>query len=207
MNIKLKLSKRRPKPKGAKKTEILQRLKPRKVLSQKTAKTPNAPKLTFKLTKKQKIDASEVKPTAEFRKLPEAAVAVETYPVTAGYSKVSIASLPELGGGKAYFIEEVALSDVETAQLFMLNAIISKELDPPQNMIDPKRHVADEAVRLSVKYGLDKLIADESWPKLFYYLHRNLIGFGDIDTIMNDPQIEDISVNGVGLPVYVWHRK
>ncbi len=207
MDIKLKLPKRRPKPKGAKKTGILQRLKPRKVISQKTDKTPKAPKLTFKLTEKQKIDASKLKPTAEFRKLPEAAVTVETYPVTAGYSKVSIASLPELGGGKAYFIEEVALSDIETAQLFMLNEIISKELDPPQNMIDPKRHVADEAVRLSIKYGLEKLIVDESWPKLFYYLHRNLIGFGDIDTIMNDPQIEDISVNGVGLPVYVWHRK
>jgi flagellar protein FlaI len=54
---------------------------------------------------------------------------------------------------------------------------------------------------------LAEKIAKDSWPKLQYYLHRDLVGYGDIDVIMNDPMIEDVSVNGVNLPVYVWHRK
>jgi archaeal flagellar protein FlaI len=33
------------------------------------------------------------------------------------------------------------------------------------------------------------------------------LGFGHIHTIMKDPMIEDLSVNGLGTPVYVWHRK
>jgi flagellar protein FlaI len=203
MDFKAKIGQKKSTTKSAKKAGILKGLRPKRA-SGATAKTP---KLSIKLTKKPKMAAPEVKPTAEFRKLPEGAVKTETYPVMAGFSRVSIACLPELGGGKSYFIEEISLSDTERAQLLMLNGIISKELDPPENLIDPKMHVANEALRLAVKYGLDKLIADESWPKLLYYLHRNLIGFGDIDTIMHDPQIEDISVNGVGLPVYVWHRK
>jgi len=47
----------------------------------------------------------------------------------------------------------------------------------------------------------------ESWAKILYYLHRDFLGFGHIHVIMNDPMIEDISVNGMDTPVYVWHRK
>ncbi len=148
-----------------------------------------------------------MQPTATFRKLPQEAQAIETYTVEPPFSQIVIASLPELGGGKAYFIDETELSDDEKACLFNLNEIISKELEPPKDNIDPKTHLAQETVRLAIKYGLDKKIPESYWPKLHYYLHRNLIGFGDIDVIMHDPQIEDISVNGVGLPVYVWHRK
>ncbi len=115
--------------------------------------------------------------------------------------------MPELGGGLAYYIDEVELSDIEKDMLNNLNEIISKELEPPKDGINPRTHVANEALRLAKKYGFDKKIRQESWPKIQYYLHRNFVGFGDIDVVMNDPMIEDLSVNGVGLPVYVWHRK
>jgi flagellar protein FlaI len=158
-------------------------------------------------TNKNKKQPVTIKPTAIFNALPQTAQTIEVYPVEEAFSKITIASLPELGGGKAYFIDEIMLSEEEKTFLFTLNEMISKEIEPPKNMIDPKNHVAQEALRLSTKYGLNKKIASESWPKIQHYLYRNLIGFGDIDTIMNDPQIEDISVNGVNLPVYVWHRK
>jgi len=32
------------------------------------------------------------------------------------------------------------------------------------------------------------------------------VGFGYIDPLMRDPYIEDISCDGVGKPIYVWHR-
>ncbi len=146
-------------------------------------------------------------PSAEFRTIPEGSRKIEVYPIEGVFSQITIASLPELGGGKAYFVEEVKLDETEKAHLFMLNEIVSKEMEPPKNLETPKSHVAKEVKRLAAKYGIDKQITDESWLKIYYYLFRNLIGFGDIDTIMNDPQIEDISVNGLGLPVYVWHRK
>lgn len=41
---------------------------------------------------------------------------------------------------------------------------------------------------------------------LIYYIGRDIIGLGKIEGLMNDPNIEDISCDGVGIPVYVYHR-
>jgi len=146
-------------------------------------------------------------PTVIFKKLPEDTQTIETYAMKSPYSKVTITSLPELGGGKAYYIEEVELTEEEKEILRKLLDIISKELEPPKTEMDPRTHVANEARRLAKKYGVAKKINEDSWSKIQYYLQRNLVGFGDIDVIMNDPMIEDLSVNGVDIPVYVWHRK
>jgi flagellar protein FlaI len=41
--------------------------------------------------------------------------------------------------------------------------------------------------------------------KLLYYIEREIIGYGLIDPIKNDQQIEDISCNGYNEPVFVYH--
>lgn len=159
--------------------------------------------LRAKFTKRPSIPPT----TVIFKKLPEKPQIVETYEVQPPYSKVTIVSLPELGGGKAYYIQEIELTVFEKQILLRLFDIISKELEPPESGADLKIHIEDEARRLAKKYGFAKEIKEESWPKILYYLQRDLLGFGDIHVIMNDRLIEDLSVNGVDLPVYVWHRR
>ncbi|MDD1662037.1 MAG: type II/IV secretion system ATPase subunit, partial [Methanomicrobiales archaeon] len=47
-------------------------------------------------------------------------------------------------------------------------------------------------------------------PSLFrlqYYLVRNFLGWSRIDALMKDPQIEDISCDGVGIPIFLYHRR
>ncbi len=39
-----------------------------------------------------------------------------------------------------------------------------------------------------------------------YYVQREFLGFGKIDALMKDPNIEDISCDGVGIPIFVFHR-
>ncbi len=142
-----------------------------------------------------------------FKKIPEKSTTIEVFNIEPPYSKVVIASLPELGGGYTYNILETDFTDFEKEFHKKLFDILSKEIEPPSGEMDPKAHVSREALRISNKYGLTKKIPPESWEKIQYYLQRDLVGFGDINVIMNDPMIEDLSVNGVGLPVYVWHRK
>jgi len=146
-------------------------------------------------------------PTVVFAKLPQNAQIIETYPIQTPYSKVTIVSLPELGGAKAYHIEEIELTEKEKEILQKLTDIISREIEPPEKDTDPKTHIENEAHRLAKKYGFAKKLTPDSWPKIIYYLQRDLIGFGPIHVIMNDRMIEDTSVNGVNIPVYVWHRK
>lgn len=42
--------------------------------------------------------------------------------------------------------------------------------------------------------------------KIQYYLYRDYIGLGKIEPLMHDPYIEDISCDGIGIPIYVYHR-
>jgi flagellar protein FlaI len=48
----------------------------------------------------------------------------------------------------------------------------------------------------SIEYGL----------KMKYYVFRQTIGLDKIDALMMDPNIEDISCDGVGLPIFIFHR-
>ena len=41
---------------------------------------------------------------------------------------------------------------------------------------------------------------------LMYYIDRDFLGMGVIEPLMRDPEIEDISCDGVGIPLYVFHR-
>jgi flagellar protein FlaI len=46
-----------------------------------------------------------------------------------------------------------------------------------------------------------------SREKLQYYIERNYLGYGKIDGLMRDPSLEDISCNGVEIPMFLFHQK
>ncbi len=54
---------------------------------------------------------------------------------------------------------------------------------------------------------LDIQLKKASRERILYYVKRDFIGFGPIDVMMNDDDPEDISCDGVGIPIYVFHRK
>ncbi len=65
-----------------------------------------------------------------------------------------------------------------------------------------------------VKKNVDKILKDlgiklssGSYLKIMYYIYRNFVGYNEIHVILNDPYIEDISCDGINVPVYVVHRK
>jgi archaeal flagellar protein FlaI len=49
-------------------------------------------------------------------------------------------------------------------------------------------------------------INKNSIDKFTYYVKRDFLGYGSIDVLIRDQNIEDISCNGTGIPIYVWHR-
>lgn len=50
-------------------------------------------------------------------------------------------------------------------------------------------------------------IAESELESVAYYVVRDLTGYGPLDPLIRDQQIEDITCNGVELPVYVFHRE
>lgn len=147
------------------------------------------------------------KPTVALSQLPPNSRVIERYYTQKPYARAVILSKPELGGAKAYHLEEVELSAKERDTLTRLVDILGKELEPPKEDVNPKSYVLNEARRLAKKYRPAGKLDEESWGKVLYYIERDLLGFGKIHGLINDPAIEDISLNGLGIPVYVWHRK
>lgn len=41
---------------------------------------------------------------------------------------------------------------------------------------------------------------------LKYYIERDFIGFGKLEPLMRDPNIEDISCDGISIPIFIFHR-
>ncbi len=50
-------------------------------------------------------------------------------------------------------------------------------------------------------------ISDETYAKFIYYIKRDFEGYGPIQVPMLDPDVEDISCDGVNIPLYIYHRK
>ncbi|HDS62795.1 MAG TPA: hypothetical protein ENN52_01415 [Methanofollis liminatans] len=77
-------------------------------------------------------------------------------------------------------------------------------LDDPEVKSRTKLQLSDVA---RIIRHFDPGIPDERVGILHYYLQRNFLGYGKIDGMMHDEQIEDISCNGDIVPVYVYHRR
>ena len=55
------------------------------------------------------------------------------------------------------------------------------------------------------EYGI--FLEKGEYAKIMYYVYRNFLGFNKIEAFLQDPNIEDISCDGVGTPLYVVHQK
>ena len=45
-----------------------------------------------------------------------------------------------------------------------------------------------------------------SFERIFYYLSNYFLGYGKIQVMMEDPQLEDVSCDGTNIPIFVFHR-
>ncbi|WP_276813603.1 type II/IV secretion system ATPase subunit [Desulfurococcus amylolyticus] len=132
---------------------------------------------------------------------------LDSYYIYKPFVKISIAETPK---GPMYFVEEQGLDEEDKMALEKLYEILMDEIRPPQrreDLTDLRGYVFKEVERISEKYREKLGMVGSRRLKVMYYIERNLLGYGVLDPIMKDPNIEDISCNGVGIPVFVWHRK
>jgi archaeal flagellar protein FlaI len=46
-----------------------------------------------------------------------------------------------------------------------------------------------------------------STERIIYYVLRDFVGYGPVDALIRDPQVEDISCDGVDVPLFIFHGK
>ena len=162
-------------------------------------------KLNLSLKKKPKEEAVPQAPAQ--KPIPRGLKVIERYPLYEPFAHVIIVQNPKTGEHK-YILDELQLDNLERDVYNRILEILLAEIESPKEEIaDPRKFFAQEAKKIVDKYRISLgWLPDVSWYKILYHAERDLVGFGKIDPLMRDPNIEDISCDGVNRPVYIWHR-
>ncbi|HZW57358.1 MAG TPA: type II/IV secretion system ATPase subunit [Nitrososphaerales archaeon] len=139
--------------------------------------------------------------------MPRTFQVLERYQLTPPFAYAVIAQDPEQRVPQ-YYVDELELTYQEKVLYNNIIETLQTELKAPREDVDPKRYFAEQARKIADRYSLtQKKSAQVSWAKILYYAERDMVGFGAIDPLMRDPNIEDISVDGSKRPVFVYHRR
>lgn len=73
---------------------------------------------------------------------------------------------------------------------------------------EEKKRFLDQEVTSILKDYTSRIgaINDELMDPIHYYLQREFLGYGRIHSIMLDRGVEDVSCDGTGIPIFVYHR-
>jgi len=135
------------------------------------------------------------------------AVFREVYPIQEPYVFAAIVKDPETQK-IMYEVVEPTLQKDEEERLKEIKKFLMDEVDVNLKDIETKakaeNYLKQKAEEMIKKYRIK--VQPEAVDKLTYYITRDFIGYGKIDPLMKDHLIEDISADGVNIPIYVWHR-
>jgi flagellar protein FlaI len=127
---------------------------------------------------------------------------LETYPINVPYSSITIESTTP----PTYKVSEVTLTRGEEELLKGIKSRLYETIDVSMvNIEDPIAFLQNKINENLAMYSLS--LDPDIFDKILYYLKRDVVGYGKLDPIINDSMTEDISVDGPGIPLYVYHRK
>jgi flagellar protein FlaI len=132
---------------------------------------------------------------------------IEIQPIMEPYSFVRVRYNKE-NHEYLYEVIEPQLAEEEEKLLEFLKDTLLKTLE--YTLEDATTKDKEEYLRKSVDALLisrNIRLEDVSKDRIIYYIIRDFIGYSVINVLMIDPQIEDISCDGPGIPLYIYHRK
>lgn len=133
---------------------------------------------------------------------------IETYPVVEPFASINIVE-DEVTGKLFYEVYEISLTNEEKEIYKQIYEHMMWEIKPIATLsgdaIEEIRSTARRIMNLfQIRFPRTPSL---SWSKINYYIERDFLGYGILDPVFRDRYIEDISCNGPGKPIYVWHRK
>lgn len=106
-----------------------------------------------------------------------------------------------------YEVVEPELTDNVLAAMIKVKDLLEQKLDIDFSKL--KKFEAVEYLHKNVEDLINYFGIRLSKPEkdiLHYHIQRDFIGLGKIEALMNDKDIEDISCDGIGIPIYIFHR-
>ena len=131
---------------------------------------------------------------------------LDTYPVQPPYSYVRIL-FDKRDYSRFYYIVEPKATKQELDDLETIKEVLQRALNINRETMDESQ---EEFLKVAVDNILDRYrlkSRKSNREKIHYYIERDLIGYGKVDTMMRDPNIEDVSCDGPGVEIFVYHRR
>ena len=131
----------------------------------------------------------------------------EHYPLLLPFSYAAI--VEDEKNEVKYSLLEPTLTELDKQLLSELKNILWDELTINTKSFKSGEE-ADEFLKFkildtAIKYRIN--VDANTLGKYQYFIARDFLGFGKIDGIMRDENIEDVSCDGTNSPIFVWHRK
>lgn len=139
--------------------------------------------------------------------IPEGYAEIEYYPLKPPFSYAAVVQNIETLD-HLYVLDELPLTKEERDGYFRLRNILEFELQAPEG-----EETLEESFRRQMPLILSKhqkafaTISPISMRKILYYMEKDIVGYGKIDPLIYDDNVEDIGCGGVGKPIFLWHRK
>jgi flagellar protein FlaI len=105
-----------------------------------------------------------------------------------------------------YFVAEPKLSPYEMEVYAQIYLLMRDELERISISDGMEKEAILQKIYTKVLNELGINLDEKGYAKIFYYLERDLIGYGKINAMVRDRMLEDISCNGYRKPLYVYHR-
>jgi flagellar protein FlaI len=109
-------------------------------------------------------------------------------------------------GRMEYLILEPFLDQDEISILNEIKTSIIENKKIPFEILKDESKTPDFIGKLIEKEFEKKKRAVETRNKIAYYIIRDFLGYGSIDLLLRDDKIEDVSCNGLNIPIFVWHK-
>jgi flagellar protein FlaI len=106
-----------------------------------------------------------------------------------------------------YVVTQPTLSETTRKLFLKIKRLLEEKLDVDLARLkesEARDYLTAQTSEL-MEYFRIKLTETER-QVLEYYIDRDFLGLGNIEPLMRDQEIEDISCDGVGIPLYVFHR-
>jgi archaeal flagellar protein FlaI len=127
---------------------------------------------------------------------------LEVYPVNEPYAYIGI----DIGEPHTYTVIEVSLTRGEEELLKEVRQWLYEIIDLDFASLEkPEVFLRQKILELNQQFGIK--LSPPSMERIMYYVVRDLVGFGRLDPVLRDKRAEDISADGTGIPVFVYHQK
>lgn len=106
----------------------------------------------------------------------------------------------------AYSVVEPYLSPEDKKLVKKIRKMLEERLDIDFAKLGTVK--AQQILRNEISKSLSLLgeVSQKRREVIEYYIEREIVGLGKIESLMKDPEIEDISCDGQGIPLFVYHR-